>query len=333
MSGDDLKGIQDPLFARVNRPERGSKNKARGNGGDSGNGPSSPSRGSANHGGGSNVAKYALIAVAVILLGGIGYYIYYSQQQLELLHENLTASQEQLSEVSQDLVQSKETIGTLQDGLSESEKRIQSQRRELGQARNQVTTLEKKAEQLTSEQQQQQRDLQAINLQKADKSQVEDLESQTSQIRDEVGDAQNKIGELRDATGRNRADLENTRADLTRVSQRAEATAGDLSAFKDTFARDIYDFELEKKGAVMKIVDVQLDLKNTDFDDQHYKIEIEVDGRRIQRKEVPVNVPISFYVKGYDKPYELIVTKVGRGFVVGQLSVPKQRDTSSQVSG
>ncbi|HSR70068.1 MAG TPA: hypothetical protein VLU25_19220 [Acidobacteriota bacterium] len=333
MSGDDLKGIQDPLFARVNRPERGGKNKARAKGGDSGNGPSSPSGGGGNHGGGSNATKYVLIAVAVILLGGLGYYIYYSQQQLDLLHQNLSTSQQQLAEVSEDLVQSKETIGTLQEGLSESEKKIQSQRRELGQARSKVDTLEKKADELTNEQQQQQRDLQAINLQKADKSEVEELENQTSEIRKDVGDAQNKIGELREVTGRNRADLENTRADLTRVSQRAEATAGDLSAFKDTFARDIYDFELEKKGAVMKIVDVALDLKNTDFDDQHYKIEIQVDGRRIQRKEVPVNVPIEFYVKGYDKPYELIVTKVGRGFVVGQLSVPKQRDTSAQVSG
>ena len=331
MSGDDLREIQDPLFARVNRS---GKNKAQRVGSGSSGRPSGPSGSGGGAAGGSSKWPYFLAGALVLTVAVFGYLAYQSQQRMEALSSDLATSQNQLATVSQDLQSSQEKLGTLQEGLSSSETKIQQQRQQLGRYKGQVAGLKNETEQLKSEQQEQSRNIEVINLKKADREQVEQLEGQTRQIAQDVGQAQAGISDLRGTTARNQGAIDSNRADITKVGSRADGINSDLKSFKDSFGREVFKFELEKKGARMEVFNVSLNLKKTDVKKQRYNIEIFADGRKITKKNQHVNEAIKFYVEGAAKEYEVVVTKVGKNFVVGHLSVPKKgANANRSVSG
>ena len=99
--------------------------------------------------------------------------------------------------------------------------------------------------------------------------------------------------------------------------------AEEIGGVKRSLDRDYYNFELQRNGGVMKVFSVSMQLKNTDFKNQRYHVEIVADGRRLNKKRVNINEPIFFYVEGQKKPYEILVNRVDKKFVVGYLSVPK----------
>ncbi len=328
MSRDEIREIQDPLFARVNRSGKSRPQRAS-SGGSTGSG--APSGSGGDGGGGSSKWPYVLAGALVVTVGIFGYLFYLSQQRLEALNSELITSKTQLA---QELQTSQDKIGTLQEGLSQSEAKIQEQRQQLGRYRGQVASLKNETEELKSEQKEQSRNLEVINLKKADREQVEQLEGQTQQIAQDVDQAKAGITDLRDTTARNQSAIDSNRADISKVGGRADSINSDLSAFKDSFAREIFKFELEKKGARMEVFDVSLGLRKTDVKKQRYNLEIFADGRKITKKNQHVNEPIKFYVEGAAKEYEVVVTKVGKDFVVGQLSVPKKgANANSSVSG
>lgn len=324
MSGDDLREIQDPLFARVNRP-----NKSRGEHRSSGasGGPSGPANQSSGSG---SKWPYVLGAALVVIVSVFGYLYYQSQQRFEALTTELATSKEQLA---QELASSKEQIGSLQEDLTDSQTTLQQQRQQLTAYKGQVANLKDETAKLKDGQEEQSRNLEMVNLKKADREQVEQLEGQTQQIQQDVGKAQAGISDLRGATSRNQAAIEGNKADITKVGGRADALNSDLSTFKQSFERDIYKFELDKKSARMEVFNVSLDLKKTDVGKQRFNLEIFTGGRKITKKNQSVNEPIVFYVEGISKPYEVVVTKVGKDYVVGHLSVPKKGTTDPSVSG
>ncbi len=320
MSGDDLREIQDPLFAQLNRSGKSRAQRVRsGSSGGSG-GPS----GSGGGGGGSSKWPYFLAGALVLTVAVFGYLFYQSQQRLEALSSDLASSQNQLAHVSQDLQASQKTLGTLQEGLSSSEIKIQRQRQLLGQYKGQVASLKNETEELKSEQKEQSRNIEVINLKKADREQVEQLEGQTRQIAQDVDQAKAGISDLRGTTARNQSAIDSNRADITQVGSRADSNNSDLKSFQDSFGREVFKFELEKKGARMEVFNVSLNLKKTDVKKRRYNIEIFADGRKITKKNQHVNEAIKFYVEGAAKEYEVVVTKVGKDYVVGHLSVPKK---------
>lgn len=331
MSGDDLRGIQDPLFARVNRPEKRKASGADDSGGDKSRNTPPKRQGSGGGGGSKALLWVGGIAVAAVLIF-FGYSLYQSQQRIEQLSTALVESRTDLESVSEELKSSKGTIDELQTDLNGSKSALEKTSTELKQTKGAVSNLKNQAEGLKAEQEQQSRDLQAINLQKADRSQVESLEGTTQQIQQEVGAAKTKIASLDETAAGNRAAIESTRSDLSTVRSRTESTASDLASFKGTFAREKYDFELEKKGATMQLVGVSLALRKTDQKNQRFELDIIADGKRIRKSKQNINEPIVFYTDDEKKPYEIVVTKVGKDFVVGYLTVPK-KDKSASVTG
>ncbi|RPJ82576.1 MAG: hypothetical protein EHM18_15510, partial [Acidobacteria bacterium] len=65
--------------------------------------------------------KWFAIAIAVLAAAGLAYYLYQAQSQIEKLNSTLTASQGQLTTVSDQLRQSQEKIGSLEQGLTQSQ--------------------------------------------------------------------------------------------------------------------------------------------------------------------------------------------------------------------
>ena len=73
----------------------------------------------------------------------------------------------------------------------------------------------------------------------------------------------------------------------------------------------------------MKVFSISLALKHTNAEKREFDLYVLAEGKVIQKKHQPINEPIIFYTEAGKKPYEVVVTRVDRKFVVGYLSVPK----------
>jgi len=107
------------------------------------------------------------------------------------------------------------------------------------------------------------------------------------------------------------------------LKQSSEDNQRQISDLKHSLAKEIYNFELYERGGVMKVFNVALSLKDVDFNRQRYDMEILTNAKKIKKNDQHLNEPILFYIEGISKPYEVVVTKVDKKYVVGHLSVPK----------
>ena len=298
----DLEGFEDPLFARGKKETRSTKQTQ--------SGPNS-------------TIVIALVGLA-LALSLLGYYLFQAQQRIEELSVDLTASQGSLVEVSQDLESSQGKIGDLEQGLGQSQSKLQNQDREIKRYKGLYSEIK-------SEQEQHSRELEAVSIQKADQSAVnelrgetEGLKAETGKISEKVSQAQSDVAQLRDMSAQNRDVIEGTQQALSSLSEKAESTAGDLALLRQSFDKEHYNFELQEKGGMMKVSDVALKLRDVNEKRQRYDLEIYTAGRKIRRKDQYLNEPIYFYVGDLEKPYEIVVTRIGKKFASGYLSVPKK---------
>ncbi len=301
----DLKDFDDPLFPANRRIDRKNfKNEARS--------PSPESPGPKR----SKVWVVVVAVAAVAVLGGLTYFLIQAQNQIEALDTNLGQSQAQLSQVSKDLQSSQGQIGELKQGLDQSQSQITNQKQQL----NHYRTL---YQDLKTGQEAQGESIQTISTQKADQTEVDNLKGETQDIKQQVTRAHANIADLRQATDSNHQEIEATRGDLSKVREGSEANTKNIADIKHSLDREVYHFELQEKGTIFKVFDVAIALKDVDSKRQRYDMEIIVNGRRMKKKDQYVNTPVSFYVDGADKPYELVITKIEGKQVAGYLSVPK----------
>jgi hypothetical protein len=304
-----IKGFRDPLMDKFNDQRKGR---------------AEPVAAGVAGGKDSSVAlKVVAVLALVAVLGALGYLLHQSQQQIKDLNNTLMTSQEHLSEVSERLETSQQQIGALETGLDKSTSQLTSQRREIGRYKELYQNLKE-------EQSEQTRELEAIAVKKADQSSVDSLRDQASGIEQQVGEIDTRLGQansnisdLREQTTRNRQDLEGTQANVASLSTSVDANRKEIAGVKHSLDRDYYNFELQKDGGVIKVFSVALSLKKTNFKDQKFTLEILADGKKLRKKGQSINEPIYFYVEGVKKPYEVLVNKVDKKFVVGYLSVPK----------
>ncbi len=88
-------------------------------------------------------------------------------------------------------------------------------------------------------------------------------------------------------------------------------------------ARDITEFTLFKRNEPTLIGQVGLTLKAADANKQRFSIELQIDGRKLERKDLDIQVPFYFYVGANTQPHELVITKVAQDQIVGRLASPK----------
>ena len=89
-------------------------------------------------------------------------------------------------------------------------------------------------------------------------------------------------------------------------------------------ARDITEFTIFKRKEGVKILpEVEIVLKGTDVKKQRYKIDLIVEGHKIEKTDQDIKEPLYFYVGSNMQPHELVVMKVTDDQIVGRLAVPK----------
>lgn len=303
MSPEEIKQFEDPLMGRLDRKEAADTDGV----------PKAKSR----------LPRILASLGLVVVLGTVIYYLYQAQQRIEALNSDLAASRQRLETVSQSLQQSQTQIGTLEQGLATSQTKLGEQGQQLNRYKSLYSDLK-------GQQGEQGKELEAISIRKADQAAVDDLRAETSGIQQQVGEINSRmtqvntnISDLREQTVRNRGDLDSQAAALNDLRSATAANTEGIAGVKRSLDREYYNFELQKKGGVIKVFEVALSLKDTDFGKQQYNIEILAGDKRIRKKNQNINEPIYFYVEGSQKPYELLVNRVDKKFVTGHLSVPK----------
>ncbi len=161
------------------------------------------------------------------------------------------------------------------------------------------------------------------------------LGAQIGQVRQE-SDA--KIGQVAtDVTGA-RSDIAATRKDLEDTKARLVSTVGDLGvqsgliartredleALKRLGERNIYDFNLVKTKAPLRVGPVQMRLTNADVKRNRYTMTLVADDKSVEKKDRTVSEPVQFYVRASRMPYEIVVMEVAKDRISGYLSTPKE---------
>lgn len=303
MNAKNLNGeFKDPLFSRVDDRLQVKRQAASGSKFRSG-----------------RSMKWLVASVLGILsLGALMFFLADSRQQIAQLQTEIRSSQDQWSSVSQKLQASQSEIGELHQGISVGQTQISEQKRQISQYQNLYADLK-------SQQQQQTQNLEAVHRNKAERSEMETLRTQTGEISERVQQANTNIADLRDSSNQNRTDIESQEESIGQLQSQVTTTEERLAALKDTVERAYYHFEISEKSGFMKTLDVSLRLRDADFRKQRYDLDIFSGRKRIQKKDQPINEPIYFYIDGFQRPYEILVNKVEKSFVVGYLSVPKSR--------
>ena len=263
----------------------------------------------------------------VVSLAVLAYFLYQAQQELTFLNTRLESSQEDLVTVTEQLKNSEGRISELQTGLSNSESQLGAQNQQLNRYQNLYSNLR-------ISQAKQTKNLESLAISKADQAEVgalkdeltetaQGLKGDVTAVNSRIDETEGNVSELRGVADSNRAGIDSNSESLGSLRTTVDANTEQIVSVKHSLDRDYYNFELQKRGGVMEVFNVSLQLKNTDSKRQRYHVEIVADGRRINKKRVNINEPIFFYVEGTKKPYEVLVKRVDKKYVVGYLSVPK----------
>ncbi len=265
--------------------------------------------------------------VFTIALVVLGYYLYLSQEQLKSLSNRLESSQDQLGTVTNQLKSSESRIDELQTGLSESESQIDSQEEQLTRYQSLYTNLR-------TNQAVQRKELAAMSIRKADQAEVGALKNELNQtaaglkedvsvVSSRIDQTDGNLSKLQKVADSNRAGISSNSDSLTSLRSTVDGNTKEINGVKRSLDRDYYNFELQRGAGSTEVFNIALTLKNTNLKRQRYHVEIITNGRKINKKRVNVNEPIFFYTEGVKKPYEILVSRIGKKFVAGYLSVPK----------
>jgi hypothetical protein len=119
------------------------------------------------------------------------------------------------------------------------------------------------------------------------------------------------------------ADLKRTTGDLGMMSGLIATNSQEIDALKQLGDRDYTEFTLYKRKEPVKLAGVSILLKKADVKANRYTLELQLDDRKVEKKDKTANEPVQFYVGGNRQPHELVVNLVGKDQIVGYLATPK----------
>jgi septation ring formation regulator EzrA len=274
-----------------------------------------------------------LIAL-VVGIAGVAYSQYSAKSTLDQrvadleakLQENLQKLQETNTALASDIEVVTKKVGVTDKELSNArafaEKLRVEHEKSLEAQRQLASTVETKANST---------DLAAARAEAATKVAEVQKESDTK-ITSVSGDVKTVATNLETT----RQDLAASRRDLvdvkTALSDQIARNASELNQLRQKGERDYFDIDLKKlkKNEMQRVGDIRLELRETDTKKQRYAIIIQVDDKKLEKKDKLVNEPIQFLVGNEQLRYEIVVNKVEKDRIVGYLSTPKNKALSAE---
>ena len=256
----------------------------------------------------STAGKWILVILAILFVAGSVYGYVTTQQHVQKLTTDLSASQAQVAE--------------LQKRVQSSEAQEETIAQKLGMTKKEL--MERAAA------------LQA--QQKADESrlaqQEKESKEQIGQVSGEVAGVKTDVGGVKTDVASTKADLEATKAklqsavgDLGVQSGLIANTRSDLEILKHKGDRNYYEFTLLRGAKPQPVATVSLQLKKTDPKHGKFTMNVTSDDRTIEKRDRNIAEPIQFYSGRDHLLFELVVWTVDKKKATGYLSTPKSAPT------
>jgi len=252
----------------------------------------------------SSAGKWILVILAIAFVAAAVYGFVTTQQHVDKLTKDLSASQAQVAELQKRMQSAEAQEETLGSKLGMTKKELAQRAAELqAQQRNAESRLEKE------EQEQKQ---------------------QIGQVSGEVAGVKTDVGGVKTDVASTKADLEATKAklqsavgDLGVQSGLIANTRGDLEVLKHKGDRNYYEFTLLRGAKTQPVATVGLQLKKADPKHGKFTMEVTADDKTIEKKDRNIAEPIQFYSGRDHLLFELVVWSVDKNKATGYLSTPK----------
>ena len=289
----------------------------------------------------SDITKSSFNVVTVSLIGGLvallGLQLYTSvrlsstSDELAALSEKQQTEQQELEDeirrLQMEADRSEQKQSKQQDTLSKLQETADQTQQHVAGLRSDMDQKDFAVQDLYENLGTAQADLQ--DQAKQFQSEIAAVKQSTSQAHEGLDRITTQVDQLRD-TSASKADLEAAVANLNRVtgdlgvvSDRIATNEDELNALRRLAERDYLDFEIYTLNSPIMVADgVSITLKNADPTNQRYSLELEVDGRKIEKDNREINEPLQFTVGLNRTLWELVVNQVGVGMISGYLARP-----------
>jgi multidrug efflux pump subunit AcrA (membrane-fusion protein) len=252
----------------------------------------------------SHAGKWALIIVAILVVGGSAYAHYMEHLDIDALKQNLTASQAQFNE--------------LQNRMQTAEAQEETLARQNGMTKKQLA-------QRTAELQQEQKAAMGRleSEQSQQKAQISAVSGEITGVKTDVGGVRTDVNATKADLDATKAKLQSTIGDLGVQSGLIAHTQGDLEVLKHKGDRNYYEFTLLKGAKPQPVSTVSLQLKKSDAKKGKFTVNVTSDDKTIEKKDRNVAEPIQFYSGRDHLLFELVIWTVDKNKATGYLSTPK----------
>ena len=267
-----------------------------------------------------SVLPILLSLVALVLGAVLAYFIWQQTEQLKGIQAHGQKLDQALELIVLRLDGNNDQLATLQSQIRVTMNRVGVTQKEQQRARRMALKLREEqvhnVEVLT-------REIEA----KANADEVALLEKTSGKRFDGVDHA---ITSVKEDVKSTRQDLLDTMAELAtlgvKVNEQGQMIATNESGVEELRKRgerDYVEFSLRKKRKA-RVAGITLELRDTDLGDHpDADLRIYANDSMMERKDVPLNTPVNFYVGTENTPYELVVNQILDRSCTGYISAPK----------
>lgn len=259
----------------------------------------------------SPTARWIPIAFVILFLL-VGYVIYAGYSSRQTLEAEVNKANQRADLLASQLEKSDQQIADLRGQLTVTTEKLGLTQDELNRARSLAQNIRKEEAQKDAE-----------------------LRAKLGQVQEENAA---KIGEVAKDVSGAKSDIEATRKDLEEAKGRLTRALGDLDQHSTLIARNreelevlkrlgernIVEFDLKKSNTPQRLGPIQVALKKVDVKRNRYTMDVVADDKKVEKKDKTVNEPVQFYVRGAQRPYEIVVYEVQKDRAIGYLSTPKE---------
>jgi hypothetical protein len=252
----------------------------------------------------SNTGKWILLFVAIVFVAASVYGYVTTQQHVDKLNKDLSASQAQVAELQKRMQSAEAQEETLGQKLGMTKKELSQRAAELqAQQRAAESRLEKE--------------------EKASQQQIGQVSGEVAGVKTDVGGVKTDVASTRADLDATKAKLQSAVGDLGVQSGLIANTRGDLEVLKHKGDRNYYEFTLMRGAKPQPVATVSLQLKKTDAKHGKFTVNVTSDDRTIEKRDRNTSEPIQFYSGRDHLLFELVIWTVDKKKATGYLSTPK----------
>lgn len=272
-----------------------------------------------------------VISLTALLLGlGLTFFLYSLNQKLEVRETQL---QDQLAQLSAQLILLGQQLeeGSLQRGVLGTDLETVQQR--VGVTQNEIKRARERAEEIRQEQQQK---VDMLNLQLVTKAEVEEVQTlgvktdtRFDQVDQQISGVQNEVASSREELEKTWQELFSMGLLLTEQGKLIATTGEALQELKQQGEKDYLPFDARRRQKI-SVADIVIELRKADYKNHRADLRLFYDDKRVDRKQVYTNTPLTFFVGSDRVPYELVINQVIKDQITGYISAPLGKLTTSR---